>query len=328
MRTFILTIILLTISLVGFGQAAKTSTFTLKRTVTIHTSTDSTRLIFKFIGPTNAPVKSHVRLTINNDTITPTIDSLGIYVTTVRLSKYKFQFFVPFWYDVCTDTINLQKDETILITVHFQPKDMRMPKILHGLGKPAIYIYPDKSTKTTLSLGLKGHMTFSYPKYENGWEFIANVDGTLEYKNKKYSYLFWEGSRNFSDIPVDFSSGFIVDSDTIIDFLENSLATSGLNQRETQDFITFWAPKMQTNKLNYVHFMFTKQYDYFATIYINPPPKNLIRVFVLWTSFDTNNKTKIRPQTFPKYSREGYTVIEWGGSELDGQFYLSKQNGY
>lgn len=328
MRTYILTIFLLTISLTGFGQVAKKSTYTLKRTLTKNTLNNSARLIFKFIGPTRTPVKSHVKLTINSDTIVPTIDSLGIYRMTLPISKYKFYFYVPFWYDVCTDTVKLQKNEIISVTVNFQPKDMRMPQILHGLGKPAIYLYPDKRTKTTLTLGLKSNMTFSYPKYENGWEFIANVDGTLDYKNKKFSYLFWEGSKSFNDIPVDFSSGFIVNSDTIISFLENSLANSGLNQRETQDFITFWAPKMQTNKLNYLHFMFTEQYDYFATINIDPPPKNLIRVFLLWTSVDTDNKHKIEPQTFPKFSRDGYTVIEWGGSELDRQFYLSKQNSY
>lgn len=289
---------------------------------------DSTRVIFKFIGPTNDPVKSHVKLAINNDTIIPIIDSLGIYMTSLRLSKYKFYFFVPFWYDVCSDSVQLQTNELVLITIHFQPKGNRLPQILHGLGKPAIYIYPEKRTKTTVTLGLKSNMTFSYPKYENGWEFIANVDGTLDYKCKKYSYLFWEGSKNFNDIPVDFSTGFVVNSDTIIEFLENSLAHSGLNQKETQDFITFWAPKMKTNKLNYLHFIFTKEYDYFATINITPAPKNLIRVFVLWTSFETQNKAKVRSQTFPKVSRDGYTVIEWGGSELDGQFYLSKQNSH
>jgi hypothetical protein len=30
--------------------------------------------------------------------------------------------------------------------------------------------------------------------------------------------------------------------------------------------------------------------------------------------------TKIQPQTFPAFHRSGFTVIEWGGTELTSQY--------
>ncbi len=226
---------------------------------------------------------------------------------------------VPYWYDAVTDSVRFKKNEQVTITVFFQPKSIKMPQVLYHLGKPVIYVYPEKPTKINLSLNVKGKMTYSYPLYQNGWSFTAKPSGNIECKNRNYNYLFWEGEQDLSNLPLDTRQGFFVSSDTLTFFFENTLAKAGLNAKETQDFITYWVPKMQKNEYNYVRFIFNKDYDHFATITIDPKPDNLIRVFMLWQEMAKDNHSNIRPQVFPPFSRKGYTIIEWGGSELGSQ---------
>ncbi len=276
----------------------------------------TTKLKVTFIGPTKQPVKSHVKMLVNKDTVVPTINSKGIYVSYLDTGNYSLKFMVPFWYDVVIDSLKCSKNEDISIIIYFEAKQIKMPQILFDLGKPVIYLYPEKATKVDLSLNVKGKMTFSYPLYENGWTFTATPSGTIEYKNRNYNYLFWEAEQQLQTLAINWNEGFIVNSDTLISFFENSLACSGLNEKETQDLITFWVPKMKNNKQNYIHFMFSKDYDQLATITIEPKPENLIRVFVLWSKV-TDTSVSIKPQTFPVFNRKGFTVIEWGGSEMD-----------
>ncbi len=276
----------------------------------------TTKLKVTFIAPNKQPAKSHVKMLVNKDTVVPKINSKGIYVTYLDTGKYNLKFMVPTWYDVIIDSLKCGENMDVRITINFEAKRNKMPQVLYNLGKPAIYVYPEKPTKINLALNVKGKMTFSYPLYENGWTFTASPLGNIEYKNRNYNYLFWEGEQNLQNLAINWNEGFIVSSDTLISFFENSLARAGLNEKETQDFITFWVPKMQNNKQNYIHFMFTNDYDQLATINIDPKPENLIRVFVLWSNAEYL-KALIKPQVFPLCSRKGYTVIEWGGSEMN-----------
>ena len=46
-------------------------------------------------------------------------------------------------------------------------------------AKPIIYLYPETNTEISVKLGKAENITCSYPEYKNGWNVLANPDGTL-----------------------------------------------------------------------------------------------------------------------------------------------------
>ncbi len=278
-------------------------------------------LVVKFIGVDGHAFQIHrsmyVGYTINADSFIPALSETASFKSFVRPKNCKFNFFVKLVSAVNTDSILLQKNTVTYITVAILYEEQKFPAVLYALDKPVIYVYPEETIKIKLQLDVKGEMVFSYPKYNEGWSFTAQPSGNIKIENKNFNYLFWEGSMKMADLPINAAEGFIVGSDSLVDFFEVSLAMAGLNEKETQDFITYWVPKMKAHDKNYVHFMFTQEYDYFATIKIDPPPKNLIRVFVIWSPLASEKNYSVYPQIFPPFSRSGYTVIEWGGSEIE-----------
>ena len=47
---------------------------------------------------------------------------------------------------------------------------------------------------------------------------------------------------------------------------------------------------------------------------IEPKPDTVIRVLMDWKALD--EKIEVKEQKLEKTERKGYTVVEWGGSEL------------
>lgn len=184
-------------------------------------------------------------------------------------------------------------------------------------AKPVIYLYPTTSQITEVKLDFKGKIIADDPDYDyslRGWKVEAFPDGRLinQKDNREYSYLFWEG---LPDKPVnyDLSKGFVVKGEDTKEFLENTLSKIGLTPKEYDEFIVYWYPRMKDNKLNLIHFA-GKEYTDIAHLTINPKPDSILRVFMVYKPI--NNQINIQPQAFPKFERKGFTVIEWGGTEL------------
>ena len=178
-------------------------------------------------------------------------------------------------------------------------------------AKPVIYLYPEEETEVSVTLDYDGELTATYPAYENGWQVTALPDGTLLDKDgNEYSYLFWEG---VSDTEYDFSKGFCVAGEDTADFLRETLAAIGLTPREYNEFIVYWLPQMQGNPYNLISFQ-TRRYTDAARLSIDPEPDSLLRVFMAWQLLDA--PCEVEPQTFPPFQREGFTVVEWGGTKV------------
>jgi hypothetical protein len=181
--------------------------------------------------------------------------------------------------------------------------------------KPVIYLYPEQTQKVNVGIKPNSGFSFSYPAYpRGGWNVTAQPNGQLTHQNKTLNYLFWEGPLN--SIPqFDLTTGFYVHSDTVVQFLEHTLTKVGLSEIEQADFITFWAPRLIQNDLNFIHFEFNDGYDKLvASIKLDPQPETLIRLFMV---FKPVNKTlPIKQQTIPTNPRKGFTVVEWGGSQI------------
>ncbi len=181
--------------------------------------------------------------------------------------------------------------------------------------KPVIYLYPETKTEVNVKLELDGKLTVVYPNYDetSGWTVTAEPDGTLtDKKGRQYSYLYWEGDIK---IRPDMSAGFCVKGEDTAEFLENALKQLGLNDKEADDFITYWLPLMQDNKYNVITFQ-TKAYEDVAALHVSPKPDTVIRVNMLW--YSSNVPVGIKPQDLGSINpaeRKGFTVVEWGGEE-------------
>ena len=180
--------------------------------------------------------------------------------------------------------------------------------------KPVIYLYPEQETAVSVSLNYDGTLTATYPDYENGWRVTAEPDGTLYDENgNEYSYLFWEGENNTD---YDFSKGFCVAGADTADFLREKLAEIGLTPREYNEFIVYWLPKMQDNPYNLISFQ-SEAYTDAAKLDIDPTPDSVLRVFMAWKPL--SRPQNIEPQTFTPFVRDGFTVVEWGGCEVQNR---------
>lgn len=186
--------------------------------------------------------------------------------------------------------------------------------------KPVIYLYPPTPIDVKVVLNYKGQLTNTYPQITNDtWQIKAFPDGTIETNKKKYKYLFWDGIN--SEIDWNWSEGFSVHKSDMDSFLEKKIEALGLNFAEAQDFITYWAPMLKQNEWSLISFQ-TEKYEELAKLTINPKPDTLIRVFMIFKKID--KKLDIPEQTLRTLKRKGFTVIEWGGSNLD-EIHIEKQ---
>ena len=175
-------------------------------------------------------------------------------------------------------------------------------------GKPVIYLYPQKEQEVNVKLDLDGKFTFTYPEYNNGWNVTAKPDGTIISDGKEYSYLFWEGLM--PTFKPDFKEGFVVKGSDSAEFLRETLSQMGLTPKEYNEFIVYWAPKLQENEYNKIYFA-EDDYTDEAKLEINPKPDSILRVFMVYEKADEN--TILPKQEIKPFERKGFTVVEWGG---------------
>ena len=175
-------------------------------------------------------------------------------------------------------------------------------------GKPVIYLYPEKEQEVNVKLDLDGKFTFTYPEYNNGWNVTAKPDGTIISDGKEYSYLFWEGLM--PTFKPDFKEGFVIKGSESAEFLRETLSQMGLTPKEYNEFIVYWAPKLQENEYNKIYFA-EDDYTDKAKLEINPKPDSILRVFMVYEKADEN--TVLPKQEIKPFERKGFTVVEWGG---------------
>lgn len=198
----------------------------------------------------------------------------------------------------------IEADFSNIIASDWQPDPM-------ACYKPVIYLYPEEEMQVSVKLALSGGLTCTYPAYENGWQVTAKPDGTLtDAKGQTFHYLYWEG---VTDARWDLTEGFCVRGADTAQFLEKALEKLGLNRREANEMIVYWLPQMQENPYNIVSFQ-REVYTEAAKLDVIPAPDTLIRVFMTFKASETPVQLPAQELTAPE--RKGFTVIEWGGTEI------------
>lgn len=177
--------------------------------------------------------------------------------------------------------------------------------------KPILYFYPEEETEISVKLGNASYLTTTYPKYENGWNYIAQPDGTLKDKNtnREYYGLFWEGNQHKTAMKED---GFVVKGEDVLSFLEEKLATLGLTDREANEFIIYWLPLLENNAYNYIRFETKEEIEEYMPLEVQPKPDTVIRIQMDYKPL--LEKISVQEQKLESPNRLGFTVVEWGGS--------------
>jgi hypothetical protein len=271
-----------------------------------------TKLNFTFIGP-KGKMEDVFQIGFNdhNFELKSNVDGKTTY--TSEVGKYILYFYLSGYKEVITDTITLNSQENMEIEIQFtyQLRQIRP-------AKPVIYLYPDNEKEVNILLHVKGELGFTYPIYNNGWNVTAFPNGNIKMDDKEFNYLFWESEMSMKELTITKKEGYIVDKDSLLTFLENSLNQMGLNSKESADFITYWYPQMLKNETNAIQFLFNEECDAYAELKITPTPNHIYRVGMLWAN--GNHSMLIERQTLPKINREGFSVLEWGGIEMPHLF--------
>lgn len=181
-------------------------------------------------------------------------------------------------------------------------------------GKPVIYLYPTRTTP--VSVRVEADVTVSEPAYGNGWNVVAQPDGTLTTAvGEVVASLYWEG-KGRGEYP-SVTVGNVVATKDVEQHLRKDLTTMGLNTVETQDFLDFWLPLMPPTPYVRLTWFDTAQMNRLAPLSINPRPQTVLRVFLDFKGQDTA-ETSLAPQTVRRTERRGFTVVEWGGLLVGG----------
>lgn len=176
--------------------------------------------------------------------------------------------------------------------------------------KPILYMYPVIDMNVTVKIEHPELLLTTYPKYNDGWNVHVLKDGSIYDSDNKYYYALYWDENNINKI--DFNEGFYVTKDNAIDFLEDKLSIIGLNDRERNEFIMYWLPKLEDNGKSLVYFELTNERELNNRLIINPKPDSMLRINMHIKK--VNKKISIKEQKLNTFVRHGFSVIEWGGT--------------
>lgn len=181
--------------------------------------------------------------------------------------------------------------------------------IVGGCGKPVVYLYPTKTQTVTVRVG--ADVSVSVPKYipTTGWNTLAQPNGQLTVNGQTFDSLFWEGTGHGAYPGI--TAGTVVKRADAAATIRSQLVQQGLNQKETDDFMTFWQPKIPNDPYIRLTWFNTAQLDQLAPLIVSPKPDTTLRVFLDMAGYDS--PIAIPAQKLTSTARKGFTVVEWGG---------------
>ena len=182
------------------------------------------------------------------------------------------------------------------------------------VDKPIIYLYPTENTEISVKLLKSERLTCSYPKYKDEWKVLAQPNGILKDldTNRQLYSLYYE-SKSSIEFKIE-NEGFVVKSEDIIPFLEEKLNILGLTEREAEEFIVYWLPKLEANKYNYIRFASMDEINENMPLKIDPNPDTIIRVLMTFKGLE--NPIDVKEQKLETPNRTGFVAVEWGGTKI------------
>lgn len=173
--------------------------------------------------------------------------------------------------------------------------------------KPNIYLYP--TTKQQISVWLLfpsgGNVLESKPAYGSGWLVDVEPSGTI---NGQYGYLYYEAR---TPDRYQYTSGWVVQKDTIAEFFSHILNRAGFIEQEIKDFVEYWSPLLRTSPYYLVYPQEAVQIENVIRLKVVPAPQAQLRMFFVIRMAQELGIPLLLPQ-FTKIERKGYVLAEWG----------------
>ena len=240
-----------------------------------------------------------------------------------RDENYNLQIYAN--YSSPSDTMTKYGKFSLLQIQNIQPKSVEIlwNSTTHGNEepygelekKPIIYLYPTETTDVKVKLSNPERITTDYPDYNDGWEVTARPDGTLTTKAGKKLYALYYESQNIKKYTnKDLAEGFVVSRGKVEDFLDEKLAILGLNYKEREEFISYWIGELESKPFVFIRFQTADEIEKNMGLLISPKPETTIRVMMEYKKLDNN--IKVKAQKLQPVERKGFTVVEWGGTEV------------
>lgn len=182
--------------------------------------------------------------------------------------------------------------------------------------KPVVYLQPEAPTRVTVRLDVDGGLATSYPAHgDDGWTVLAAPDGTLRdlATDRAHEYLFWEAHAD--DFAIDRTRAHAVPGPQSAAFLEGLCDRYAMTPAQCGDFVTYWLPAMERNPHNVVELVDEARFGEYARLQVVPEPDTVIRLFMLFERSDV--PVAVGAPEIAQRSRRGFTVLEWGGTNLD-----------
>jgi len=187
-----------------------------------------------------------------------------------------------------------------------------------AVRKPVIYMYPPTPTKVRLQLEIDGEFIATYPQIgADGWTVTAHPDGALidATTGRRHRYLFWEGTS--AGFEIDPAQAHLVPGEAAAAFLERACGRFALTDDECGDLISYWIPTLAANPYNIIQFVDEPSYARYAQLHIDPRPDAVIRPFMIFRASPT--PVPVGAPELPQRHRGRFTVVEWGGADLDAR---------
>ena len=251
------------------------------------------------LSVTSTPAEAMVFLDGVERGITPlTISGVSAGLHQLRVTRQGYEEY--------STTVRIWPGKTLLVPVTLKIRMINNDTI----RKPNIYLYSDRDLTARVQLAPEHAITVSEPVYQPGKGWQAEIrNGSL---NGEGDFLFYEAL-----VP---SPGWQKEEGYIIRaaFREEDMATMlgeyGFNEKETREFIDYWAGCL-TGEADYVFYpQETGAVDRVMQLHISPEPDEVSRI---WFSIEPLVRAPEPVESPQKIVRNGFHVVEWGGMIQD-----------
>ena len=179
--------------------------------------------------------------------------------------------------------------------------------------KPNIYLYPEETTNISVVFDSPELLLTVIPDYNTGWYATVDPNSNMLVDGKYYGYLFYESMTGDYNMQKEY--GFKVPVKGRKAFFEYIANYYGFNKQETEDFVTFWCSRLDSNKEYAMYPQLTESIDTYMAVKITPQPESIFRIWFLF--YELEDSIELSKPKEIKAERKGYTMVEWGGIVAD-----------
>ncbi len=179
------------------------------------------------------------------------------------------------------------------------------PNFPPGVKKPAVYLYPLKTSEIEVKVDVNGFITKAEPDYLTGWKVIAEPSGLI---NNNYDYLFYEAQLNNLELPEE---GWIVEYSGLDNWFDYNLPLLGLNEKEMSQFKEYWMEELRESNYYEIKILEKQFLEENMNLIVNPNPDTMIRMNFYFKPH--LEEFELEEPIIKTPIRNGFTVVEWGG---------------